>query len=429
MSKRRSVGGKSGTLNILQIVQRYPPALGGSEKYFQKLAHFLIGKGHQVSVWTSNAHDLEAFWSSQGKTLPEGTFVEEGIEVRRFKLLNFPFQRQILRILSKIPIRPWQALSFGHNPIMPQMWRECSAPRFRFDAIHAGCFPYSFPVWMAARLSKKLKVPLLITPFLHLGNLDNPRNKVRRGYTHPALAKLLMQADAVFVQTHAEFQAVEELGVTTTRIHLQGMGVDLNECTGGDPVAGKNRWGGKNVPIIGHLANLSWDKGSTDLLTACEILWKQGLDFQLVLAGPSMPSFEKTWERFPFKDKVIRTGPLSPEEKKDFFASIDLFALPSRSDSFGIVLLEAWANAKPCVVYKAGGPGSLVQHLKDGLVCACDNISALASSLKNLIHDESLRQQLGSNGQSRIPCEFNWQGKLSIFEDVALQLISGEGSA
>ena len=78
---------------------------------------------------------------------------------------------------------------------------------------------------MAARLSKKLKVPLLITPFLHLGNLDNPRNKVRRGYTHPALTKLLIQADAVFVQTHAEFQAVEELGVTTTRIHLQGMGV------------------------------------------------------------------------------------------------------------------------------------------------------------------------------------------------------------
>ncbi|MFZ9792120.1 MAG: glycosyltransferase family 4 protein [Gemmataceae bacterium] len=416
-------------MNILQIVQRYPPALGGSEKYFQKLAHFLAGNGHQVSVWTSNALDLEAFWSRQGKTLTAGTSVEDGIEISRFKLLQLPFQRPIFRMLSKIPIRSWQALSFGHNPIMPPMWRACSTPRLRFDAIHTGCFPYAFPISMAARLSKKLKVPLLITPFLHLGNLDNPRNKVRRGYTHPALTKLLMQADAVFVQTHAEFQAVEELGVTTTRIHLQGMGVDLNECTGGNPVTGKDRWGGKNVPILGHLANLSWDKGSTDLLAACEILWKQGLDFLLVLAGPSMPSFEKTWEQFPFKDKVIRTGPLTPDEKKDFFASIDFFALPSRSDSFGIVLLEAWANAKPCVVYKAGGPGSLVQHRKDGLICPCDNIGELASSLENLLKDESLRQQLGSNGQSRIQREFHWQGKLSLFQEVALKLISGKDSA
>ena len=43
----------------------------------------------------------------------------------------------------------------------------------------------------------------------------------------------------------------------------------------------------------------------------------------------------------------MRLGVLSERQKRDFFAGIDVFALPSRSDSFGLVLLEAWANGVP----------------------------------------------------------------------------------
>ena len=40
-------------------------------------------------------------------------------------------------------------------------------------------------------------------------------------------------------------------------------------------------------------------------------------------------------------------GPLTDEQRRDFYAGIDAFALPSRSDSFGLVFLEAWANGVP----------------------------------------------------------------------------------
>jgi glycosyltransferase involved in cell wall biosynthesis len=274
------------------------------------------------------------------------------------------------------------------------------------------------------KLAKIKKIPFLLTPFLHLGNLDDPKNRIRKGYTHPALLILAKNADAIFAQTEFEAQTLEDLGIEPKRIHLQGMGVDLQSCTKGNSATARKLWHlAPNEIVVGQLANLSWDKGSTDLLSAMEILWRRGSAAKLVLAGPVMPSFEKAFRSFPFKDKVIRTGPLSSNEKKDFFASLDIFALPSRSDSFGIVLLEAWANGKPCVVYKAGGPGSLVKHESDGLVVPCDDINSLATALEKLILDRKLSEQLGGAGNSRIAKEFLWEQKFQVFESALKSLV------
>ena len=307
---------------------------------------------------------------------------------------------------------------------MPEMLSLASRCDETFDAVHAGCFPYAFPIYAAMKLAKIKKIPFLLTPFLHLGNLDDPKNRIRKGYTHPALLHLAINADAVFAQTAFEAQTLEDLGIQPNRIHLQGMGVDIPSCTLGNSTAARNLWKlNPNEIIVGHLANLSWDKGSTDLLSAMEILWRRGSAAKLVLAGPAMPSFEKAFLRFPFKENIIRTGPLSAEEKKDFFASLDIFALPSRSDSFGIVLLEAWANGKPCVVYKAGGPGSLVKHESDGLIVPCDDIDSLATALEKLILDRKLSKQLGAAGSSRISQEFLWEQKFQVFENALKSLV------
>jgi len=78
--------------------------------------------------------------------------------------------------------------------------------------------------------------------------------------------------------------------------------------------------------------------------------------FRVVLAGPEMPNFLGYWQHYQAKERVVRLG-ISRHfaEAAIFFAGLDVFALPSRSDSFGIVLLEAWANGVPNVGYRAGG--------------------------------------------------------------------------
>jgi glycosyltransferase involved in cell wall biosynthesis len=174
--------------------------------------------------------------------------------------------------------------------------------------------------------------------------------------------------------------------------------------------------------VVGHLANASVEKGTVDLLDAAARVWATGKDFRLVLAGPEMPNFRAAWDRYPHRDRVVRLGVLSDAEKRDFFAGIDAFALPSRSDSFGLVLLEAWANGKPNLVYRAGGPAELVRDGIDGLQARCGNVGELADQLRRFVLDPGLGIQLGEAGRARVGREFRWADKLDLVRGEMLAL-------
>src|SRR5262249_31498853 len=150
-------------------------------------------------------------------------------------------------------------------------------------------------------------------------------------------------ADRIFVQTELEYEALRARGFPADQLVLQGLGVDPGDCTGGHRQDARTNWGvAPDDIVVGHLANLSAEKGTIDLLHAAQRAWQQGSHFPLVLAGPAMPNFRRFWKNYPFAERVRCLGVLTEQQKRDFFAGIDLFALPSRSDSFGLVLLEAW---------------------------------------------------------------------------------------
>jgi len=166
------------------------------------------------------------------------------------------------------------------------------------------------------------------------------------------------------------------------------------------------------------LANNSREKGTIDLLLAADQLWRQGRRFRLVLAGPEMANFRSFWRSWRSVGPVIRLGQIDDREKRNFFAGIDLFALPSRSDSFGLVLLEAWANGIPNVAYRAGGVAEVIRHQQDGLLVRCGDLSELASALDRLIANTGLRQRLGASGRERVLRDFRWQDKLARVRQV-----------
>ena len=114
---------------------------------------------------------------------------------------------------------------------------------------------------------------------------------------------------------------------------------------------------------------------------------------------------------------MVQRGPVSDSQKRDFYAGIDAFALPSRTDSFGLVLLEAWANTKPVVAYRAGGPADLVRDGADGWLVACGNLEELGERLKQLAGDAEMRLRFGGAGSARIPVEFAWEPNLKLVRD------------
>jgi glycosyltransferase involved in cell wall biosynthesis len=335
--------------------------------------------------------------------------LSNGVAVQRYRPITFPLRRYILKALSFLPYRPWQAMVQPVNPICPRMWKDANTDDGPLDAVHATAFPYAFPILCAHRLAKRRRVPFLLTPFLHLGDPTNPNDRTRKQYTRPHLKWLLNEADAVFVQTPSERDAVIGLGVKDDRVVLQGLGVDVNECT---PRLAATLRGMPGEPVIGQLANLSIEKGTIDLLKAAA-----SLPCTIRLAGAEMPNFQRFWVGYSNKDRVACLGTLSDEQKREFFAGIDIFALPSRTDSFGLVLLEAWANGKPVVAYRAGGPADLVRHGVDGLLAKCGDVDDLRQQLQRLIDEPDLRIRMGEAGRKRVVEEFQWEPKLRLFRD------------
>jgi glycosyltransferase involved in cell wall biosynthesis len=416
-------------VRVAHFIQRYPPALGGSEAYFARLSKYLASAGDSVTVFTTTAVALPAFWSRRGACLAPGESVVEGVAVRRYNLWRWPGRRYLLKALSLLPVRRWQCLTLPCNPIAWQMWRDAGRPAQDFDLVHASAFPYAWPIVCGLRLARRLRVPFLLTPFLHLGDPLRADDRTRRAYTSAPLRWLLGQADAVFAQTPGEAHALRACGVPDGRVVLQGLGVDAGECTGGDRARARRSWQAEaDEVVVGHLANNSAEKGSIDLLRAAERLWRAGRRFRVVLAGAEMPNFQRFWQAFRPAGPVCRLGVLDEPAKRDFFAGIDLFALPSRSDSFGLVLLEAWANGLANVAYRAGGIADVVRHDDDGLLAPCGDIEALAGALGRVIADADLRGRLGTAGRERTARELAWPDKLDRVRQTYQALLPGVSS-
>ena len=160
------------------------------------------------------------------------------------------------------------------------------------------------------------------------------------------------------------------------------------------------------------------------MLRAAQVAWESGHRFTLVLAGPQMPNFLSFWKSFRPAGPVHVLGQLDEVQKRDFFAAIDLFALPSRSDSFGLVFPEAWVNGVPCVGYRAGGVPWVIRDGIDGLLVRCGDIASLAAALVRLVGDAALRRRMGEAGRARIPTEFDWADKLALVRDTYEEVIA-----
>jgi glycosyltransferase involved in cell wall biosynthesis len=91
--------------------------------------------------------------------------------------------------------------------------------------------------------------------------------------------------------------------------------------------------------------------------------------------------------------------------------------MPSRTDSFGIVFLEAWANAKPVIAAAAGGVVEVVEHERTGLLVEFGNVEQLSASIQRLSQDRNLAASLGSNGFEQLKSGCTWDDRYRTLEN------------
>ncbi len=235
-------------------------------------------------------------------------------------------------------------------------------------------------------------------------------------------------ADTVVVQTQIEADAVADWGVDRSKILILGMAVEHKEVTGGDRRALRERC---NIPqyakVVGHLATLDENKGTTDLVRAVQRLNASRGDqpIHLILAGSSSPRFDAFAADLPAETGrwMHRLGHLPSDRRAEFFAGLDVFSMPSRTDSFGIVFLEAWANGLPVVAAAAGGVVEVIQHEENGLLVPFGDVDRLSNAVGRVVDDPMTARILGSAGKEKIARGYTWDDRFATLEGRARELV------
>jgi glycosyltransferase involved in cell wall biosynthesis len=101
--------------------------------------------------------------------------------------------------------------------------------------------------------------------------------------------------------------------------------------------------------------------------------------------------------------------------KQDLLAGTDLFVLPSRIDSFGIVYLEAWTYGIAVIGCHAGGVPEVIDDGQDGLLVGYGDVTALASAIETLIADPERRRWMGTRGRAKVEAHYTWDRIYQVF--------------
>lgn len=411
-------------MRIAWFTHRYHPCIGGAETYGRAMVRRFVAEGHDVDVITSDAHDLWYFTDRKRRRVDApAVSIVDGARVSRLAVRHVPFQKYVGRLLSYVPHWPTQCRWESYLPIIPGLERI----RGDYDAVFAVGFPFTGFAYAAYRTARAAGAPLILTPFLHLAT---PGDAVNRHYTRPHQIRLLAESDLVVTPTQLEACAVASWGIDPSRLLTIPMAIEREDVTGGDGDRLRTRLGlPANRPVIGQLGALDPNKGTPDLVRAVARLNADRpaeRPIQLLLAGAPSPAFEAFAAGLDDSTAHWLTilGPLSKPDVPDFYDLLDVFAMPSRTDSFGIVYLEAWANGKPVVAAEAGGVVEIVHHEENGLLVPFGDVERLAASIDRLLNNRDLAQRLGRAGQSQtLRDDATWDARFAALQDRLTDLV------
>lgn len=143
------------------------------------------------------------------------------------------------------------------------------------------------------------------------------------------------------------------------------------------------------IPVIGFLGRFVPEKGADLLIEALKILKEQGFVFKAIIGGDGQERtyLESLIDAVELRQYVTLAGWIEDAER--FFSQVDVLCVPSRVESFGLVILEAWRAGVFVVATRTDGPASLIEDGISGVLC---DISAesIAQGLAHVLAEPAI---------------------------------------
>ncbi|MFQ5815795.1 MAG: glycosyltransferase family 4 protein [Candidatus Hydrothermarchaeaceae archaeon] len=413
-------------MKILHVSHNYYPVIGGAETQIKNISEGLAKRGHQVTVLTSNATSAEAYVDSRIGTLQPGAEIINGVLVKRLPILQLPIPIRML--LGGIMITFWRK-SFPLNGLIRILWngpyiKGLYRQIMESDAGVLTAIPFPFlHIYRAFSAARRKRNPMAVIPCVH------PMDPF--AFENPCHYRLLRECQAVLPNTDYEKDYLISMGVPEERIHVVGDGIApeaFNKAMRGE--FRKRHSIGDEEKVVLFVGRKAEGKGLEALLSAMGRVWESGERARLVLAGSTTEFFKGGIEpeiaHFPerMRRNIININDFEESEKDSIYTDCDIFVLPSKIESFGIVFLEAWICGKPVIGCRTGPVASVITEDQDGLLVRYGDVEELSAAIVRLLRDANLRTKLGNKGREKVLKRYTWDRIVSKIEAIYQKLIA-----
>jgi D-inositol-3-phosphate glycosyltransferase len=281
-----------------------------------------------------------------------------------------------------------------------------------YDVVHSH---YWLSGWAGVLLRDQLDVPLAIS-FHTLGRVreatrtpGEPRESLVR---IAAEGEVVARAECMVASTPADAaDLIEHYQAAPERICVSPPGVDHAVFTPGDRSTARAAFGLGPGPVVGYVGRIQERKGIDVAIAAVARIPGCRL---LVVGGPSGPTGRgdfKSLRRLAddlAPGRVLFHGPMAHSAVVEAYRASDAVVVPSHSESFGLVALEAMAAGVPVVASRVGGLPYVVVDGSSGCLVSGHDPAAYAAALESILFDPARAASL-SEGALRRAGEFSWE--------------------
>jgi glycosyltransferase involved in cell wall biosynthesis len=372
-------------MRVALVGDEYYPDIGGGPRYAFELGLQLVKLGVEVVVITHAHHGQ-----------PEEEEID-GIRIKRLQGL---------------------VLRSPHRAVSPLIFRRCHKYILsgKFDVVH-GLDVYSTMALKAVRFAHRHRIPCVITCHTVM---DSPLSI----FLQRPIGLAISKADRLIAVSQAAALFARSLGFPEKKMTVVYNGVDL-ECFNGkvDAVVMRRELGIGDQPLIVTALRLIKRKSPALLISAFANVLRVVPDAKLVIAGSGREenNLSRQIKCLRITDSVFLVGKLPREKVAQLMAAADVFALPSKIESFGLSLLEASAAGVPVVCSNSGGVPEVFQDGFNALLCPPGDDDAMAQAIIRLIQDRELARTIGANAvetANRFTWEMAANRSLRVYEEV-----------
>jgi len=291
------------------------------------------------------------------------------------------------------------------------MGRELRRRIGEFDVVHVhGVWQY--PCFAACAACRRMGVPYVLRPAGAFEPWCLRQAALKKAlYERLVERRNLLGAAALHATSFQEAMNLARRGVSgKIAVIPNGVSERLVEA-GGDAGAFRQRFGlEQSTPLVLFLSRLHPKKGLDILAESFSIVLRRVPQARLVVAGRAAPGYLRSvvemLRRRGIAASTIIAGDLHGQEKVAAFRAADVFVLPSRSENFGIVVVEAMACGTPVVVSRET-PWSEVEERGAGRWVQL-RPEAFAGHILEVLQNRDLRGRMGESGRALVRQKYTW---------------------